>query len=422
MPYTPDNDPATYKDRLNDIKRIYPLKSHESAFGHETVRYDNEHAAVVDYMTGIEAGSDEYARLEKTRKALAISAAIGMQSAREAINRMTDSQRATLDEYFAASAPPFLETSYRYAVETGKVASVSEWLTVPAAVFDDTEDTTNRPTGEPLLNVMQWHNDLLEQQAEDPDINARFESFKADFSKVASDMYWKGNIAVEPTLLDDAQLAVGDVFATRMQDMVGYYYPGSNEVTIQQGTGQRHTERKSELLEQFRPTLTHELVHLSLNRALHLEDGLMGQPSSRWLNEALTEETSLYIRQAMGEKECDDGTYREERDLLKLLTWHSDKPDQTAKMATRAFSGDVSDQLKFLQHVDDSWNAKDVIKKINAALAAKERQLRKEGMTRNRNIQTKALRHVYDTLRMDPTELLRASVEEIESAFEKAAR
>ena len=372
----------------------FSLQTTSKTFGILAVEAANRQATQLQAMSELDVNSDEYLRYERTASFFGENIADHIAEVRETLNAMAPESDNTIDDYFTLAIPKYmLDAIIDDSDKEGRQIPWREWIT---------------RSDDRLLNVLQWHNHIIEQQSQSDDVEQSFQAHKELFMAEADKLYQDGYLALPPKDVE-AKLIVGDLFDTLVKNRTGYYKPGTAAVVVTQGIGHNPEVRRENLKKHFPAVLTHEFVHLFLNRSLDAQDSPM---ASVWLNEALTETINRNIRKGFGDDVKKDKTYEPERKLLISLIAKSSDQEATLRLATKAFSGDASDRKAFLAHIDTVWGAEDVIEKIDAAIASKIEQLptSEEEAIKSRVLQMAIIQNVQQTLNTAPDEILRVSI------------
>jgi hypothetical protein len=377
----------------------YKVESPERTFGHSVVVLMNRHAAVMECMGDFEAGSDEYiAYATKGSQLLLYDLKGELHEVRKRLTSLTPDAEKVMEEYLDYAVPEYMsEAMDQRSKDLKRRIGWKEWLSSKA---DDDE----------LINILQWHNYTIEQQAKSERVSLAYEVFKHFFITGVQTLYEKDDIAFPLKRLDNIELVVGDIFDTFMsaEGRIGYFMPGTSEINVAQGQGIHFETQIRELVENFPLTIIHELVHATLCTSYEPMDTPL---ASRWMNEALTEELSAMIRQHHGIRLGGNEAYIPERQLLEFIISKSPNQRATQKLATHAYTGEKKDRLAFVQHIDALWNARDVLQKINIAIMTEEGKLRQNGMTNGRSINATAVENVHALLRDNPEALLHREAE-----------
>jgi len=372
---------------------IYTLHSPERTLGHSAVAQANEQAALAEQMTTHEPASESYQALQASSDKLVDNVQTELRLVREAISVLGATAEATMTHYFDTTAPKHIRHMLgRSDGSTQTTVEWKEWLTANA-------------TNDELLNVLQGHNYVVEQQATSEYIALALDVHKHRFITTANKLYEAKALGLPPKDIDELDLVIGDVFDTQMKERAGYYHPDRTEVVVMQGQESSQYRRDVAVERSFNQVLTHEFVHALLCRSLEIPSSPL---AARWLNEAQTEATSRYIRWVNNYPVAEDGVYRAERMLRKSMLQGTPDIVHSERLLLRAFTGTPQDGAIFADHIDAAWGVHDVIDKISRAVALEETQLTPAGKAKNYAIQAAAVIAVNEKLKTDPKKITSA--------------
>ena len=385
--------------RLSDLEET--PHSPEKTFGRKAVESANRQAIHLEHMSTYDEESDQYIKAEQNAHYYGEEALRHVADVRTSLRSLNASAGGAVGAYFDVSVPLHLMNQLR------PEAAHAEYISDKNSAAEVMQGLKELPD-DVLLNVLQWHNHVIEQQSESEEVQRSFRVLKYEFLIAANKIYERGFFALPPKDIDDAALVVGDVFDTLAKERSGYYRFGETEVTVGQGMGISPEDRIDNFRAEFPRVLIHEFVHLFLNRSL---EDRSNPVTARWINEALTEQVARNIRKEMGRFDEKDTTYAAERRLLRLVISRSPNQVETTKLATRAFSGTEADRDAFVGHINKVWNATDVLEKIEDALLKEEaRQVSELRINEpTREIERSALVKVYDQLKENPQSILWAT-------------
>jgi len=389
------------------VDPIYELHSPERTLGYAAVAQANKHAGIIAQMNTHPEDSREYHMLNRLQSIFLYDTKYELKGVRDTLQQIEGRDEDTMGRHFGAIVSPYVfGLLKKHDQPNGPEISWKKWL-------------TERASDEELLNILQQHNYIVEQQATSQRIELSFEISKHFFATTVSDMYDSGDIALPSKSIDEISLVVGDVFDTLMKERSGYYQPGVAEVVLAQGQIGGEDARETAFLREFPRVLTHEFVHALLCRTYEVS----GNPlAARWINEAETEVISRLIRQAQGLNVVEDKVYQPERDLRELLLSKAPNPEFAAKLLMRAFTGEEHDTDIFVTHINTAWGADDVMEKIHQAVAFEEKRLVIPGVSIDRLVHAEALRVVHERLRDTPEKILLPGVDIIQRQLARAAQ
>jgi len=372
---------------------IYTLHSPKRTLGHSAVAQANRQAAVVEQMTAHEPSSVSYQALETSSDALVDDVQTELKEVRETLGAIGTAAEGVMTRYLDTAAPKhILHMLGRSPDSTQPTVEWKDWMTTKAS-------------NDELLNVLQGHNYVVEQQSTSEYIALALDVHKHRFIQTAKGLYEVKVFGLPPKNIDDLDLVIGDVFDTLMKERAGYYHPGRPEVVVVQGQESSQYRRDVAVERNFNQVLTHEFVHALLCRSLEIP----GSPLAvRWLNEAQTEATSRYIRWSNNYPVAEDGVYRAERMLRKSMLQGTPDIAQSERLLLRAFTGTPQDGDIFSAHIDAAWGARGVINKISRAVAFEETQLTPVGKDKNYAIEAAAVLTVNEKLKTDPKKITSA--------------
>jgi len=386
---------------------IYEVRSPERTLGYAAVARANKQAGVIAQMNGYSEGSGEYNTLNKLQSLFLYETKYELKSVRDTLQQIEGRDEDIMSRHFGSIVSQYVFGLLgQHDQPNGPEISWKRWL-------------AERATDEELLNILQQHNYIVEQQATSQRVGLAFEISKHFFATTVSDLHEAGDISVPLKNIDEITLVVGDVFDTLMKERSGYYQPGVAEVVLAQAQIGDENAREAALLREFPRVLTHELVHALLCQTYEVP----GNPlAARWINEAQTEVLSRLIRQAQGLTVKEDKVYQSERDLRELLLSKASDPVYAAKLLMRAFTGEDQDTDMFVAHINAAWGADDVMEKIHQAVGFEERRLAVPGMPIDRLVHIEALRVIHQRLRDTPEKILLPGIDIIQRQLQRAAQ
>jgi len=395
--------------RLEMLENIFGLHSPERTLGHTAVRASNRQAAYVLRMSELGDETEQYIQPRKVSSQV-LSQKYDLDDSRAKIWSLVGNDtgmNTLLQDYCTLNLPTYMVGMMaERAQKQGGAQSWGEWLVKTAS--DDE-----------LLNVLQWHNFNIEQQQTSEKVDRAFEWHKELFIEVANEFYEDGIISKPQKNIADIKLVVGDVFDTLLKERIGYAPIGVPEVVLQQGEGLfTHDTRVNKLIDSFSRVLTHEFVHAFLCTSFEANESAI---SSRWINEALTEELSRGFRMRYGIEQKNETAYTPERMLLRKIIDSSENAEDNWKLALHAFTGTDDDRVVFTNRVDVIWKATDVLEKITADIAAEEQKIVRLGRRMDRSVEIEAITQVHWKLETNPEGLLRGEVDTIVENIEVAA-
>jgi hypothetical protein len=281
---------------------------------------------------------------------------------------LTEPVSKKIDYYFDISAPQFLVDAKK---KTGQT-SWSDWLSKEATLPE-------------LVNVAEWHNHVLGEQATDPAIQSTIESEKSGFMTAATKLYEEGVITRPPKDTKKLDVAVIDIFDKIIVSMGAnaYFEPHiDNRLNIIQGKGRTVEDRRGDSIDQIHYSLQHELTHWGIGAPNRTSGGPL---SARWIDEALTEEVTCML----GSRSNRPLVYIVERKLLEVVLSGASSEDSVpttpSKLATRAYSGDVDSVDELSKIVDKIWGINHMLEKVNKLVIQAEQESNRNGVS---NIRT----------------------------------
>jgi len=401
----PDASPDRSHIEATYLSPIYTLRSSERILGHGAVEQANRYAGIINEQSGYDEASSQYERLRRAGSVALYEVRSELSDVRTVLRNVDDTD-GVMNRYLNGAAPlHIVHTLIRDAPRPQPETSWKQWL-------------TQKATDDELLNVLQWHNDLIEQQTDSEAIEAAFTAQKETFRRTAQKMYEHGWFALPPKDIDDIRLVISDVFDMAMKERDGYYQLGTQEVVLRQGERTDRGKNEQSIMNDFQSSLTHELVHATVSYSYEAP----GNPlAARWLNEAQTEETSRLFQYDAKLPVVRKDIYADERALRKLLLSKSTLPPlETSKLLMRAFTGNDEDTTAFVQHIDEAWGATDVIEKISQAISLEESRFVKRDHKLNRAGEVKALQAVHKKLSTNPNTVLLPGIDQLRYQLERA--
>lgn len=220
----------------------------------------------------------------------------------EAFNRDTivdgktvpNPKREALNNYFRGQAPVSIQNSYNswmkdrmyedqildvvqyedkeYEVPEEKITSEYDYANWLAQEPDLSMNAEGEFPSDPLINVLQWHNNRTEQLNRDPAVQERIAEQKqllkdSILADIASGELIE-DAAIATTRIDETRVIIGDIFDTVLKDRLGYHFYGSKTVVVEEGYNDE--------------TFRHEMYHATL-----------GMFKDQIMNEAMTEHLTL---------------------------------------------------------------------------------------------------------------------------------
>ena len=236
-------------------------------------------------------------------------------------------------------------------------------------------------TPEQVINFIQWHHYELRKQRTDEKAQAVVDNekaaYKAALSNAVLDEGWlphHGSVAVAHATLHKVPVHVEDVFETRIKNHGGHF--SGRFVGIAQGTAD------SRLEENIRLFSWHEFTHAVLGRF----------PTSKWLNEAMTEHLAKALKYGEPEvlqpslRTLDDGIYGKERELLHALLNVGNKRIAPRIAITAYLDNDehAFGYERFLELLDEAWGfvpsgPKHFLDIVNSRVVEVQEQLIQQG-------------------------------------------
>lgn len=272
----------------------------------------------------------------------------------------------TVDLYLDTSAPKFLADVRMKSDQS----SWADWLSKEATLPE-------------LVNVAEWHNHVLGEQAVDPEIQGAIELEKTRFAQAATELYEEGVLAKPPKDPRDLEVAVVDVFDDVLLTLGAnaYFNPYvKNQLNIIQGQGRTEEIRREDSIHQIHYSLPHELTHWGIGTS----DGIFGgQRAPRWIDEALTEEVTRMLSARLGSGGNRPIVYLGERKLLELVLSgvpsEQSVPDAPNRLATRAYSGDEAVKDELLRTIDEIWGVNHMLEKVSQLVVKAEQENNRNG-------------------------------------------
>jgi hypothetical protein len=296
----------------------------------------------------------------------------GLATARQELADLDRYGVGSLDMYMDLSAPPLLRYA-RTAAEYSQF-SWSDWIK------DGASD-------EELLNILEWHNHVVEEQQQNQVVSAEIESNRRATKNAIIALGEAGQVVVNAedlSRIDSIQIAIRDSFDTRIASRLGYYST-ETDIVLAQGIGrtvQRRIESSKRLIQDI---LSHEMVHGVLNKAHDMPVNPL-EPS--WINEPLTEMLATLIREHISWHD-EDGrpiesdtyfpavpkAYLEDIGLIKTLLAgrNGESTDITTIAAFRGMTGGYEMAMQFSKLIDEVWGQRDVLLKLKRLIADMKR-------------------------------------------------
>ncbi len=331
-----------------------------------------------------------------------------VQKLRSYFNALDTTAVSAVDEYFENSAPPSV---WLAKVKAGVLGDWSKWLDS----INDTEsgkwtrirrygNLVNRKswsdwlvreaTEEELVNVFEWHNHVLGEQAIDPELRKIIDKEKLRFVRHANELFAIGALSRQPKSLDTTRILINDMFDTAAKGWGGYYSHVTDTIVMHQGYGQTSEARLDSVRTDAGRVLIHEFVHSAVST-------MPEYPSSpvhaSWISEALTQIISEVIRQDSGEKVKKD-TYKDEVGLFYKLINKATDGYSILLAAFKAYSGDLNDAEVFTSLVDQAWGTSGVLQDINRIVGFHETKKIQSGVP-DRQAKVESLAIATDLLR-----------------------
>lgn len=413
-----ETNPQVPEEKLGEVpvflNPIYRLDSPERTLGHAAVAQSNIRAALIELMNTHPEDSDEYRALQIDHSRVLYQTKYELEEVRRTVAAVDDAPEQIMDRYLQLAMPAYLLSLRAYYA--GPNQEEASW-----------KETLSRVNDDELLSIVQRHNYIVEQQATSENIDLSFEIQKHLFIRASNRLYDEGYLTLLPKDVESIELVIGDVFDMAMKERGGYYQPGGSEVAIRQGMVTERSDHKwlflykneKALLKDMPVILMHELVHAVLCRTYEVP----GNPlAARWINEAMTETVSQLMQRKNGIPVGELQAYSYERQLMELLLSKSVLPYAEAfKLMTRAFSGEDADTTAFTILMNESFDADDVLEKINHAITFEEDRLIREGHARDRSVQIDAVGVVYKKMNTDPSLVLLQGADGIMRRVKQAA-
>jgi hypothetical protein len=391
-----------FKDQRPHISE--PTAPPDLTFGFGAVASANAHAFAIEKLNSIHPRNPDYPKHAQEVEFWRLIALGQLKTDLTVLENMNVSGESKFNSYLDQSVPEYMRNAIVKASKQRRGLMWAEWLS---------EDP------DLLLNVLQWHNYEVAQQSENESVQIAFRIHEHLFLVEAGKLYDEGTLGLPPKEIDNSKLIISDIFDAILHERLGYYMPGTTEVAVVQGKGIHPIDRIRNLKNSFPRILTHEFVHLFLNRSIDVVDSPL---SVRWINEAVTEMIAERIRKAMNQYDEDEDVYRPERQLLTLLISHSQDEDESLRLAFRASSGTEEDRQAFISHIDESWGTSGVIEKINDAVVAEEKLITASNSKLSpQAIQTQAINTIHDRLTNKPEAVLFIVAEQVERNRGKVA-
>lgn len=398
MPRIPDTEPIDSDDRLID-----------RTLGYDAVFFADSAARVAAHMPELATTPESYENLVAAQQRLGELALQDVERARAEMSEVVSVKGVeAINTYFATSSSPyFKELRTKHRESTGRNPSWQKWLTDESAVSDET-----------LLNVLQWHNTVIERQSQSLEIKDAYKQFQTRFLTAATALYDEGTTSRPPRDIDTLTLAPADIFSTTAKSIGGYYdsVMAPTEVALPQGTGRTLPEQEVKIMAEFSRALTHELVHAYMNEVF--QDTAKTPLRVSWVNESLTEEISQMIRRRTDPAFEADATYGKHRAMLRtLLSPGGVYDEQLFTEAVQAYTGTTEQRAALVNHIDTAWGTPDVIGHIDEAIHVQYESLqqlvkvnktlfRKNFESDDNKVYARALELVNGTLRSQPLKIL----------------
>lgn len=398
MSHNPNMETIDSDDRLID-----------RTLGYDAVFFADSAAHVATHMSELATTPEMYESLEAAQQRLGELALQDVERARAEIGEVASVKGVkAINEYFATSVSPYFEKlRTKHRETTGRNLTWQKWLTDENAVPNET-----------LLNVLQWHNTVIEQQLQSPEIRDAYTQFQTRFLAEATALHDEGMTSQPPRDLDTLTLAPADVFSTSAKSIGGYYdsVMAPTEVALPQGIGRTLPEQEVKIMADFGRALTHELVHAYMNESF--QDTTKSPLRVSWVNESLTEEISQMIRRRMDPTFEADTTYGKHRALLHtLLSPGNYYDEQLFTEAVQAYTGTTQQRADLVDHIDTAWGTHDAIGHIDRAVNTQYESLqqltkvnktlfRREFESDDNKVYARAIELVNTTLLSRPAKIL----------------
>ena len=329
-------------------------------------------------------GSSDIA--ERIRKRESSLAEYGQQQhellddVRSRIQNLGLHERNSLDEYLSRNTPAFLKHVYhsKMVISPPTGGHTHEEFTQEDKNAQSSDSSWGswlgeKASDEQLTNFLQWHNNILAEQNDDPEFAELVERERAAYKlaiRRGIDEGWlheDAKAAIEA--VDNVRVLIGDAFDTIIAGRGGYHRTGSDYVVIAQGSGTNSASRRNELFFNVEHALLHEWNH-----------AVLGDLGDTWLNEALTEHIARSIKfgkpdvvqPAAREDATGIGSYKARRMLLDTVLTKGSRRVPVA-LATNLYSRDDSGKERedgeFYRVLRESWGKESVMSKVSRHVA-----------------------------------------------------
>lgn len=283
-----------------------------------------------------------------------------LEVARKSLTGLTEEQSNRLDAYLNEKSQPFMQhLKEREAPDTPWAA----WLSTKK---EDLESVVIGTTDEQFLNFLQGHIYDLEQHPPDPSEQEVFKELKGQFkqaAQAAAQEGWLGaNIGETHKFgyLEHIKAEPGDFLTTTLVNKEGWTVLGGSTIVYEGSIRDQHD------------TVYHELTHVSLDSRYKAATPL--GMNATWLREALNEHTSSSLMYGAvdmvnpEEREQKLGietySYNVQRLLLENLLKNG-KEQISPRLGTKAHTGNMAEQIAFVEAVNGSWGDPEFMKKLS---------------------------------------------------------
>lgn len=264
-----------------------------------------------------------------------------LDEVRRLLGNASPDQAIIVDQYLTGRVPPFLQA---VKDEEAEESTWVEWLC--------------RSDNEQLTNFLQWHVDTINSQQSDPNFQAEIQRRRSLYSqgiKKGVQDGWLSERSLESLdTINDSDVYVGDIFGTILKGNQGYHDVRTQEIVIPNWAPGKGKIGEADILRCLDLAFYHEENHAVIQ---NIEQEIF---NIQWLSEALTEHIGLALKHGSidvvspAERTDEDHRYVHERILLDTLL-NKGKKKVDPRLATKAYSGSLEEQIQFIEAIDEAW-------------------------------------------------------------------